>query len=78
MSAKLIDLKVSFAVSMCTLCNVHFELGNNLRLIIDIDLINLEKCVREDTWAIDYNQCLMLVCCHYQSRIYAAGETPRP
>jgi hypothetical protein len=48
-SAKLIVLKVSFAVSIRTLCNVHFELGNNLRLIIDIYLINLKKCVREDT-----------------------------
>lgn len=49
MSAKLIDLKVSFAVSLRTLCNVHFEFDNNLRLVTGVDLINLKKCVREDT-----------------------------
>jgi hypothetical protein len=49
MSAKLINLKMSFAVSMLTLCNVHFELGDDLRLITEVDLINLKKCVREDT-----------------------------
>ena len=49
MSAKLIDLKMSFAVSLRTLCNVHFEFGNNLRLVTGVDLINLKKGVREDT-----------------------------